>query len=69
MFRCEVDQVSDSAPTPPRASVPANPPLPQPFRFSLKLLGAYAVAIVNGAAIFYILVKILTALRRLLETH
>ena len=54
---------------PPHPVEPAtNLPWVRPFRFSLKLLAAYAVAIVNGAALLYILLKLLAALRRFLDT-
>ena len=54
-------------PRPAAAQPPANSPQANPFRFSLKLLGAYAVAIVNGVALLYILAKIFSGLRQLFE--
>jgi hypothetical protein len=48
---------------PPENSLPA-----QPIRLFLKFLAAYSVAIVNGAALLYIAVRILIAgLRRFLD--
>jgi hypothetical protein len=47
---------------------PKNSPPVRPIRLSLKLLAAYSVALVNGAALLYIVVRVLLAgLRRLTE--
>jgi hypothetical protein len=59
--------VSDFDPSQNYREPATNSPVARPFRFSLKLLAAYAVAIVNGAALLYILVKILAALGRFLQ--
>lgn len=60
-----------TVPDPNRRPVP-NPstnhsPVINPFRAPLKLLAVYSVAIVNGAAVLYILVRILRGIRRLLD--
>jgi len=48
---------------------PENPSPGEPFRLSLKFLSAYSVAIVNGAALLYIVVRILIAsFRRFLDS-
>jgi hypothetical protein len=47
---------------------PENSPPMKPIRLSLKFLAAYSVAIVNGAALLYIVVRILlVGIRRLLD--
>jgi len=47
---------------------PENSPSVKPFRISLKFLAAYSVAIVNGAAILYIALRIfLAGIRRFLD--
>jgi hypothetical protein len=47
---------------------PENSPSLNPFRPSLKFLAAYSVALVNGAALLYIAVRILIAgIRRFLD--
>jgi hypothetical protein len=57
----------DEARLPPRPAT--NSPRRRPLRFSLKLLGAYAVGIVNGAAVIYILVKVGVAVRALFQSN
>lgn len=48
---------------------PENSPSVKPIRTSLKFLAAYSVAIVNGAALLYIVVRILLAgIRRFLDS-
>jgi hypothetical protein len=45
-----------------------NSPVAKPIRVSLKFLAAYSVALVNGAAVLYILFRlVLSGIRRLLE--
>ena len=58
----------DFDPTPASAGLPKNSAV-KPLRFSLKVLAAYAVAIVNGAALVYIMLKIFAGLRSWLETN
>lgn len=45
-----------------------NSPVVKPIWASLKFLAAYSVALVNGAAVLYILFRlVLSGIRRLLE--
>jgi hypothetical protein len=59
------DQNPDAVKYPP----PENSPTPvHPIRLSLKFFAAYSVALVNGAAVLYIVIRLLLAgIRRLTE--
>ena len=61
--------VPDSDLRPAGDALPHNSPQVKPLRLSLKFLAAYAVAIVNGAALLYILIKIFAGLRGLLDAN
>ena len=60
--------VSDPDPEAVNDPLPENSPSVQPIRLSLKFFAAYSVALVNGAALLYIAVRILIAgIRRFLD--
>jgi hypothetical protein len=60
--------VPDSFPKPVDGPPPKNSPVVKPIRLSLKFLAANAVAIVNGAALLYIVVRLLLGgIQRLTE--
>jgi hypothetical protein len=59
--------VPDSHPSPVYDSPPENSPAAKRIRVPFKLFGAYAVALVNAAAILYILVRLVRAVHRFLE--
>ena len=60
--------VSDPDPEAVNDPPPENSASVKPFRLSLKFLAAYGVALVNGGALFYIVVRVMLAgIRRLTE--
>ena len=60
--------VSDANSEPLNDPPPENSPSVKPIPLSLKFLAAYSVAIVNGAALLYIVVRILlVGVRRLVD--
>jgi hypothetical protein len=63
-----VSSVPDSFPRPVDAPPPEHSPVVQHLRVSGRFVAAYSVAIVNGAALLHIVVRLLLGgIRRLTE--